>query len=155
MDCTSLDDAVLRLLRALSDHSVRFMVVGTAGITLQVGNLICLDVDLWIEDLRSPLLLEAVKSVGANYAMPGGDAHPTIAGQGLDVLDIETHMSGLGPFAEEYAHVRWVSVDDVSVPVLGLDRIVKSKIAAGRPKDLAVVSTLRDFQRTLEVVGSL
>jgi hypothetical protein len=41
------------------------------------------------------------------------------------------------------------------VPVLALDRIVKSKLAAGRPKDLAVASTLVDFQRTLEVVSSL
>lgn len=78
-----------------------------------------------------------------------------LVGPGLETLDIETHMSGIGSFAEEYAHVRWVLVDDTRVPVLALDRIIQSKIAAGRPKDLAVVSTLRDFQRTLEVVGPL
>jgi hypothetical protein len=53
-------------------------------------------------------------------------------------------MHGLGTFAEELPNTMEVTVDGVPLRVLGLRRIIESKRAAGRKKDLAVLPALED-----------
>jgi hypothetical protein len=58
-------------------------------------------------------------------------------------------MSGLTGFDEELKHTIPVRFDEIAVPVLKLDRILVSKKAAGRPKDLLAVLAIEDAIRIL------
>lgn len=154
MEDSLFTDGVLLLFAGLREHGVRFMVVGAAGVALHGGNVGTADVDLWIEGLGSPAFWEAIQTLGVAYVAPTVFQPPMLLGAGLDVLDLVTVMSGLGSFDEEYAEVKWIEMGDVLVPALSLARIIRSKEAAGRPKDLAVLPILRDIQKTLDVRDS-
>ena len=55
------------------------------------------------------------------------------------------HLSGLASFRTEYPRTREVAWRGMTVRVLDLDRIIRSKEAAGRDKDLAMLPVLRDI----------
>jgi hypothetical protein len=59
-------------------------------------------------------------------------------------------MSGLGGFPEEYARSRLISVEGLPLRVLPLDRILTSKRAANRPKDLAAIPALEEALAAIE-----
>ena len=69
---------------------------------------------------------------------------PTQVGGGAigDRIDVVTTAHGLDEFAIEYQRARVLDLDGLSVRVLPLDRIIASKRAAGRAKDLAVLPAL-------------
>lgn len=60
------------------------------------------------------------------------------------------HLSGLESFDVEYRGVRHELLDGLEVPVLPLARILASKRAAGRAKDLAAAHGLEDALLLLE-----
>ena len=66
-----------------------------------------------------------------------------LAGEGLDRIDVVTHCQGLKSFNAEYAKAVNLSVGDFSIKILPLERVIASKRAAGRPKDKAVLESLR------------
>lgn len=68
---------------------------------------------------------------------------PTIGGDILgDRFDVVLTLTGLDDFATERASARLMRVDDLDLPVLPLRRVLHSKRAAARPKDLAVLPAL-------------
>lgn len=54
-------------------------------------------------------------------------------------------IDGVASFATEYRRAEKYIFEEVEVRVLPLDRIIRSKEAAGRDKDLAVLPLLRDI----------
>jgi len=56
-------------------------------------------------------------------------------------------MHGLGAFADEALQAVSIRLGEVTVPVLPLARIIASKQAMRRPKDLAVLPALEDALR--------
>jgi hypothetical protein len=70
---------------------------------------------------------------------------PQIGGDAVgDRLDVVTHMHGLGTFQEELPNSTVIDVDGVPLRVLKLSRIIDSKRAAARKKDLAVIPALEE-----------
>ena len=97
--------------------------------------------DLGIVDVR---IGEAVRRAGGVW-IPGnfGMMPPTIGGEALgDRFDVVLTLTGLANFATERAGARIVRVDDLDLPVLPLSRVLHSKRAAARPKDMAVLPAL-------------
>ena len=135
-----------RLLEALRVRGVRFMVVGLSAAVLQGANTATRDVDLWFEDLSDPRIGEAAREVGAIWITGAfGMRPPQLGGDAVgDRLDVVTHMDGLGPFAEEESRTREMVVDGIPLRVLLLERILASKRASGRPKDLAAIPALEE-----------
>jgi len=68
----------------------------------------------------------------------------------VKLFDIVLTMHGLMSFAEEKKNSFEVSLGRVKVRVLDLARIIKSKEAVRRPKDLLVLPVLRDTLKTLK-----
>lgn len=64
-----------------------------------------------------------------------------------------THMHGLGSFTDEWAHSYDVTIDGVPLRVLGLERIIHSKRAAARKKDLAAIPALEEALAVLKAQG--
>lgn len=101
--------------------------------------------DLWFDDPSDPGIVAAARAVGAIYVSGTfGMRPPSISGGALgDRIDVVTHMHGLGSFASEAAGLTSARIDDeLALPVLPLERILVSKRAAGRPKDLAQIPAL-------------
>ena len=134
------------VLAALNRHEVRFMVVGLSAAVLQGANTGTRDIVIWFENLSDARIFEAVREAGG-IGVPGsfGMRPPQIGGDVVgDRLDVVIHMHGLGKFAEELGNTLAIEVDGIPLRVLRLERIIDSKRAAGRSKDLAVIPALEE-----------
>lgn len=136
-------------LSALVEEEVPFLVVGLAAAALQGAPAVTKDIDLWFADLSDPRFREALRKAGVAYVAPGLNNPPLLAGAGADLFDIVLRPDGLESFEKEAKKAVKVRLGKIEVPVLPLDRIVKSKKAAGRPKDRAILQVLEDTLRVL------
>jgi predicted nucleotidyltransferase len=143
-DFSALTPGERALLEALNRRGVKFLLVGLSAAVLQGANSSTRDIDLWFADTTDPRLGEAVRDAkGIWISGTFGARPPQIGGDAVgDRLDVVTHMSGLGGFDEEYANSVALNVDGIPIRVLPLERIVVSKRASGRPKDLAALPAL-------------
>jgi hypothetical protein len=120
VDDSFLEPGERRLLEALDELGVRFLVVGLGAAVMQGAPVVTQDIDLWFEDRTDPRIHGAI-------------------GERIDVV---TTPEGLDSFAAEYGGARVFELDGVPVRVLPLERVIQSKRAAGRAKDLAVLPAL-------------
>lgn len=102
------------------------------------------DVDLWI-DLAPRQYMRLLNlsrklgaTIGANTVVYLEDGTP---------VNFVYEVTGLGGFAKEKRHVVLALIHGRKVPVLRLERIVKSKQAIGRDKDKLHILHIRDFLR--------
>lgn len=75
---------------------------------------------------------------------------PTIGGGLGDRFDVVTHAHGLGTFEDEWPLTRTTDIQGVPVHVLPLPRVLASKRATARPKDLAQLPVLEAAVAALE-----
>lgn len=143
----------LAFLRALREEGVEFLVVGLAAAALQGAPAVTQDIDLWFEDLGGPAFRRALSKTGVAYVAPTIQNPPLLAGSGADLFDIVVTMHGLGSFREELARAVSIEVGDMVLPVLPLERIIVSKKATARPKDLAILPVLQDALKSLEAIN--
>ncbi len=144
-DFSAFTPAERELLAGLIDRGVRFMIVGLGAAVIQGANTATRDIDLWFENLGDPRIGDAVRAAGGIWIGSFGMRPPQIGGDAIgDRLDVVTNMDGLGSFGSEWAHTIEVVVDDLPLRVLSLQRIIASKTAAGRSKDLAAVPALEE-----------
>jgi hypothetical protein len=127
-------------------------MVGLSAAALQGAPVVTQDVDLWFEDLSDPRIREALGEVGGAYVPPIEMNPPMFAGGGLDLFDIVLRMDGLGTFAQEWPHCIEVSFGEATLRVLLTERILVSKRASNRPKDLLVIPVLEDSLRTDDAI---
>lgn len=140
----ALTPAERRFFLSLNELSVPYLVVGLSAAVLQGADTATLDIDLWFQDRSDPRIADAAKRAGGVW-IPGhfGMMPPTLGGDALgDRLDIVVTASGLESFDVEYMGALHLAVDDISISVLPLERVICSKRAAGRMKDLAVLPAL-------------
>jgi hypothetical protein len=140
----------IAFLRELNRLKVDYMIVGLSAAALQGAAVVTQDVDLWFRDLSDPRIREALQAVGGTYIPPTGSLPPMFVGKAVSLFDIVTHMHGLDGFEAERAHVIKLHVGRLKVPVLRLDRIIRSKEAIGRPKDRLVLPLLREVLTILQ-----
>ncbi len=131
-------------LKTLLDEGVEFMVVGLAAAALQGVPAVTQDIDLWFAHRGDEKMIEALRKAGVSYIPPSENNPPLLVGEAADLFDVVAHMHGLGSFEEEWVHAKIVKIGRMELPVLPLDRILASKEAMGRPKDLAILPVLRD-----------
>jgi predicted nucleotidyltransferase len=149
---SALTDAEHTLFEALNRRGVRFMLVGLSAAVLQGANTGTRDIDIWFEDTSDPRIGEAVNEARGIWVSGAfGMRPPQIGGDALgDRVDVVTHMHGLGEFEQEIANTLEVDLDGIPLRVLKLERIIVSKRATGRKKDLAVIPALEEALAVLE-----
>jgi len=145
----------LPLLRVLAEHEVEFILVGGLAAVLQGAPIVTGDLD--IVHRRTPenvaRLLAALAELEAVYRIDPRRLKPTdahLSGPGhallstkfcdLDVLGtifVDTRYEGLTDDVLE------LELGDITIQVLGLERLIQSKEHTGRGKDLAVLPALR------------
>jgi len=152
---------VERVLEALTQGGVEFVVVGGVSAVLQGVPVVTQDLDVCYR--RTPdnvrRLARALEPFHPKLrGLPEGLPHVvderalglgtnfTLDLDGED-LDLLAEMSGIGGYDEVAPGALELSVNGRSVKVLSLDRLIATKRAAGRAKDLAVLPLL---EATLE-----
>lgn len=140
----ALTEAERAFLQALGDLGVEYIVVGLSAAVMQGADTVTADIDLWFSDRSDPRIHEAAKRAGGVW-VPGsfGMMPPTLGGDALgDRFDVVLTLDGLNDFDVEARGAKRIDIDGIPLPVLPLDRIIHSKRAAGRRKDLAVLPAL-------------
>lgn len=150
-----------RLLRALTDGDVRFIVVGGIAAVAQGAPVVTFDVDIVHE--RSPenvrRLLEVLSEIGAVYFRAPGS--PPIApredlllGEGHHLLttlhgrlDVLGRIEGGRGYDELLPTTVESRVGDAAVRLLSIETILEIKRASPRPKDQAAVPLLEAVLR--------
>lgn len=148
-------------LQVLTDHGVRFVVIGGVAGATHGSPSVTQDLDVCFE--RSPENLERLATAlgsiharlrGVDEDVPfsldaetlgAGDHFTFITDLGdLDCLGIPAGTLGYDDLAKDAADV---DLDGLVVSVASLDALIRMKRAAGRPRDLAeleILGALRD-----------
>jgi hypothetical protein len=138
----------VEMLSALGAARAEFMIVGAHALAAHGVPRATGDLDIWVrpEAANALRVLDALRAFGA----PLFDLTPedlvgtdTVFQIGLPPsrIDILTGISGVS-FDEAWPNRLSVSVEGLTIPVIGRDDFVRNKRTAGRPKDLADIALL-------------
>jgi hypothetical protein len=146
-----------RLLKALADNQVKFIVVGAYAAIMQGSTLRTDDLDICYE--RTPEnYRKIIRAIAPFKPRPRGlpenlkapfDEQSLAQGTNftlitdLGSLDLLGEMSGVGGYREIVSGARLINVGTVRCQVASLDTIIRSKEAADRPKDRATLPELK------------
>jgi hypothetical protein len=134
---------VARLLEALETEKIRFMLIGMSAAVVQGVMGTTMDVDIWIDlPLRQYMRVQNIArslgcAVGANTVVYAQDGTP--------VNFIFGDVAGIGSFKAESRHIKKMFFRGKKIPVLKLERILKSKETLRRDKDLAHIIQIREL----------
>jgi hypothetical protein len=144
------------VLRELTREKVEFIVVGMASAVLQGAPLMTLDLDFVHRrtDENVQRLLRVLDRIGARYRGDPRNLRPTashLIGPGHQLLstslgDVDAlgSIDGDRTYDDIVGHTLPIAIDDeVTVRVLELEEYIGMKERARRPKDMAVLPTLR------------
>lgn len=140
-------------LAALNELDVRYMLVGMGAAILEGADGATQDLDVWLGQIDGEKLQEAARRAGGFYTVGFGLHPPTLGGAGLDRLDIVLTAQGLNSFDDEYAKAVEIEIDGFRLKLLSLDRVIASKRAANRIKDLAQLPALEAALAAREEAG--
>jgi predicted nucleotidyltransferase len=155
-------------LRVLYDAGVEFVLIGGAAMGLQGSAHLTKDIDFCYARSRLNLqrLAEALKPYhpslrGAPPDLPFRFDAATIS-RGLNFtlrtdlgdVDFLGEVSGLGSFDSVKAASDKMNVDGIECLVLSLAGLIKSKSAAGRPRDLYALPELKALEELKNKIKS-
>jgi len=135
-----------RFLSELRQRGVRYLLIGASAANAQGARIATVDMDLWFEDATDPRIAEATNAAGGVWVSGTfGMRPPQIGGLAkADRFDVVTHAHGLDAFEQEFDRAKNIEIDGVMLKILPLKRIIVSKRAAGRPRDLAQIPALEE-----------
>lgn len=143
-----LNDDYADLLRAALDHSVEFLVVGATAMAIHGMPRFTGDIDLFIRpsEENAQRLLNALTAAGFPIPFAPGDLtkpdYVCFIGNFPRRIDFLTAISGV-TFDEAWDGRIHAEVDGLLLPVIGLEALLRNKLASGRLKDLADAEIIR------------
>jgi hypothetical protein len=142
VDDFALAPAERLLFEALDRHGVRYMLLGMSAALLEGAPVATQDLDVWFESTSDERIRQAARDAGGFWISGFGMQPPAFGGAGLERIDVVLTAHGLDAFPIEYDRAVTHDVDGVTLRVLPLDRIMASKRATKRAKDLAQLPAL-------------
>jgi len=134
---------VARLLEALETENIRFMLIGMSAAIVQGVMETTLDVDFWI-DLPSREYMR-VQNIARSIGCAVATNTVVYARDGTPVNFVFGEVGGLGSFRAESKHAIKMTFRGKKIPVLKLERILKSKETLRRDKDLPHIIQIREL----------
>lgn len=138
----------LDMLSALSEEGAEFLIVGAHALAVHGHPRATGDLDIWINPTsdNAARTLRALQRFGAPlHDLTADDlSRPTVVFQiGLPPsrIDILTGISGVS-FPEAWERRVTVTLEGLSIAILGRDDFITNKRAVGRPKDLSDLALL-------------
>lgn len=144
-------DKEIQFLEELIRNKVKFILVGLSAATLQGVPAVTQDIDIWFSNVNDPGLRKALRKVDGVYVPPTATTPPMLGGDNVDLFDIVVRMHGLSSFAKEYKNALDIPLGKCVIKVLPLDRIIASKVATARDKDLRILPVLRDAMLAIHI----
>jgi len=154
-------------IRILNDAGVEFVIIGGVAMGLQGSAHLTRDIDFCYA--RTVKNMERLSAALAPYhpalrgAPPGlpfqFDAKTIASGLNFTLstdlgdLDFLGEVSGLGSFQEVRATSDTKDIGGIKCSVLSVEGLIKSKTAAGRPRDLYVLPELRALSELKRKTG--
>jgi hypothetical protein len=148
----------LRILKLLERHGVEYVVVGGVAAVLQGAPVTTFDIDalVKIDAVNADRLLAVLDALEARYR-EHGTLRPTrddlLAGGHLLLmtnsgpLDVLGFIGNGNRYEDVADAISTIAIGDLSVRVLGIERLIEEKKALGRDKDLAAVRLLEAVLR--------
>jgi hypothetical protein len=147
-----------RVIRSLAEHGAEFVIVGATAAIAQGAPIATIDLDLGYRRTRAnvermvralqpfrPRLRGVPESVpftwGVETVLRG--CNFTLVTDAGDV-DLLGYITGVGDYAAMTANAFILRLFDYQILTMGLEEIIRSKKAAGRPKDKAVLPVLEE-----------
>lgn len=143
------DSPLGAFLKALHEEQIDFILIGAMAAIQQGAPLLTVDYDFWVR-LPERQYVRLLSIVGHQ----GGTIRARTVYELSDGTQVNAifQPDGLRSFDREWKGALWGELDQVAVRVLPLNRVIVSKRAANRDKDLAVLPILR---RTLRLARRL
>ncbi|MEM9445876.1 MAG: hypothetical protein AAGA18_11055 [Verrucomicrobiota bacterium] len=123
-----------QLVQIFREKKIRFQIAGMSAAVLQGVPATTLDTNIWIDlPKRQYLKLYMLcKELGRKPL-----AKTVVALSDDSLVNFLFHIDGLNSFATEFKRAQKVKWQDMFIPVVPLERILKSKKHIQRPKDIA------------------
>jgi hypothetical protein len=130
------------LFAALQAGKIKFIVIGMTAAIIQGAPGVTLDTDLWVQvpERQYMRLINLSLSLGATAVR-----QTVVALADGKLVNYCYDISGVASFSTEYRRANLMKWEGAVVRVLPLERIIRSKEAADRDKDRAVLPLLRDI----------
>ena len=148
------------MLSAFSECGVEFLVVGAYALAAHGLPRATGDIDLWIapSDENAKRVHEAIVRFGApTFGWTSEDFRkPEMVYQiGVEPrrIDIITSIRGV-EFSQAWSRRIVLQIDGLEIPFLNSEDLIASKVAAGRPQDLADVARLKKQRSKLSQDGT-
>ena len=135
-------------LRSLNDNRVEYLLIGGYAVGYHGYVRATADLDVWVRNNQTNA--ERVVRALTEFGFGGGDLRPelftepnNVVRMGVAPLRIEILVTIDGVEFEECFGQRVVADwDDLEVPVISRQQLVRNKRASGRPNDLADIERL-------------
>lgn len=142
----------LEFLELLEKNKIEFLLVGGYAVVLHGYVRSTGDMDLWIE--RTDENYQKLKKVYLDFNAPIFPEEQftnhkfNVWGIGVEPSKIEilTQVDGL-LFSESYKKRKYFEVENLQIPYIDFDDLIKNKLASGRYKDLADIEQLKRLKK--------
>ncbi len=138
---------LVRIAKLLRQHNLEAILIGNAAAAVQGAPVSTIDLDFLFR--KTPANLKKLKALADSLAATILRPYYPVSGlyrisrdeDGLQ-LDFMTTIDGIRSFEGLRKRARTIRLSDADLLVAALSDIIKSKRAAGRPRDLAVLEVL-------------
>lgn len=138
------------MLQTLLDNDVKFLIVGAYALAAYGYPRATGDFDIWVEasEANSRKLLISLTQFGAPTS---GLTKDTFVEKGIVYqigiapcrIDILTHIDGV-VFNDAYISKEIIEIENLKLPFISKDNLIKNKKSTGRAKDLLDAKNLED-----------
>lgn len=150
-----------RVFETLNRHGVDYLVIGGFAVIAHGHVRATKDIDLVASEQRDNLgrLAAALRELGARIRgidaehlsvdptnpddLAGGANWTLVTDAGW--VDLMAEPPGATPYPQMRARAVHRRVRNVDIPIIGIDDLIRMKMAAGRPRDLADIAALTDI----------
>jgi hypothetical protein len=148
-----------RILRALDEHKVQYVLVG--GLAVQTHGHVRTTVDIDVIPAPAPAnlarLASALNELGARVLNPGSEGVAIDAAMlpratlwqlstRHGAIDVLHDAPGAPTYTQLRKHALVVELGDLRIPVAGRDDLIAMKRASGRPIDLEDIAALTAYE---------
>ena len=153
-----LDADLISFWKSLNQFDVKYIMIGGFAVNLHGFSRATNDIDVWLKDdiNNRKNLGKALEQFGYGKLsfeeldfVPGWTDFYIGSGVRLDII---TSMLGLEniSFEEALTHVSIAKIQNVNVPFLHINQLIKNKKATNRPKDIIDVAELEKIIKLRE-----
>ena len=144
-----LNEDYKEMLQLLSEEQVDFIIVGAYALGAHGYPRATGDIDIWVKpnNINSRKLYKALARFGApleqietdDFSMEGIIFQIGVIPRRIDII---TKIDGV-TYEEADEDKITVEVEELMLPVISLDKLIKNKMATGREKDELDIKTLK------------